>query len=146
MPQSRRCRASPIFCPPNVSSMLREAANLFARLRAQLASLRQFSRHAVTDACKIAFLAHSFFVPEFLTARRAGRPLTQEEFYRPSQPLSSKQERASSRIAARKSDVESLIELPEGQPLSKSPMTSTNPSAAPDFVSGLACSRHASFY
>ena len=105
------------FLPPNVPSRLREAAESISLGSApQIGSLRHFSRHAVTDALQDRrFSLHSFFVPEFLTARRAGRPLTQEDVFTAIETALIKNKNVQV-PALRPQDLtlESIVEVPDG--------------------------------
>jgi len=105
------------FLPPNVPSRLREAAESISLGSApQIGSLRHFSRHAVTDALQDRrFSLHSFFVPEFLTARRAGRPLTQEDVFTAIETALIKNKNVQiPTLRPQDLTLESLIEVPEG--------------------------------
>jgi len=105
------------FLPPNVPSRLREAAESISLGSApQIGSLRHFSRHAVTDALQDRrFSLHSFFVPEFLTARRAGRPLTQEDVFTAIETALTKNKNVQvPTLRPQDLTLESLIEVPEG--------------------------------
>jgi len=105
------------FLPPNVPSSLREAAESISLGSApQIGSLRHFSRHAVTDALQDRrFSLHSFFVPEFLTARRAGRPLTQEDVFTAIETALTKNKNVQvPTLRPQDLTLESLIEVPEG--------------------------------
>jgi hypothetical protein len=105
------------FLPPNVPSRLREAAESISLGSApQIGSLRRFSRGAVTAALQDRrFSLHSFFVPEFLTARRAGHSLTQEDVFSAIETALIKNKNVPvPTLRPQDLTLESLIEVPEG--------------------------------
>jgi hypothetical protein len=105
------------FLPPNVPSSLREAAESISLGSApQIGSLRRFPRGAVTAALQDRrFSLHSFFVPEFLTARRASRSLTQEDVFTAIETALIKNKNVQvPTLRPQDLTLESLIEVPEG--------------------------------
>jgi hypothetical protein len=106
------------FFPPRVPSSIRVAAeSISLGSSPQIGSARRFSRDAVISALQDARLSlDSFLVPEFLTARRASKFLTQAEVFVAIQSALAKN--PSERFPTlRPQDLtlENVIEVPEGQ-------------------------------
>jgi hypothetical protein len=105
------------FLPPHVPSRLRAVAESISFGSApQIGSIRRFSRAAVTAALQDnRFSRDSFLVPEFLTARRAGHILTQQDVFAAIEAALTKSKNVQvPTLRPQDLTLESLIEVPEG--------------------------------
>ena len=105
------------FMPPHISSGLRAIAESISLGSApQIGSTRTFSRATLAAALEDVRLSReSFLVPEFLTARRAGHFLTQQDVFTAIEAALTKNKNVPvPTLRPQDLTLESIIEVPDG--------------------------------